>query len=26
VPTPDGMVVNKSADQTEPWDPRACPS
>jgi LCP family protein required for cell wall assembly len=26
VPTPDGMVVNSSADQTEPWDPRACPS
>jgi hypothetical protein len=26
VPTPGGAVVNSSADQTEPWDPRACPS
>jgi hypothetical protein len=26
VPTPGGAVVNSSSDQTEPWDPRACPS
>ncbi|HTW06869.1 MAG TPA: LCP family protein, partial [Acidimicrobiales bacterium] len=26
VPTPDGAVVNSSADQLEPWDPRACPT
>jgi hypothetical protein len=26
VPTPGGAVVNSSADQAEPWDPRACAS